>query len=171
VVSTSADALWRVLEGLWERLRFRAAVPDRAFERIVLARVVEPTSKAGALRVLAEVGAPGMSERTVFKMLTRCVGRDYRGKLAAACDRWASRGGRPAMVLYDATSLWRASDKEDGVRKPGRGNEHRPGPQVQVGLLADPGGFPLEVHLFPGEKGRGQNDIAGVGGLPEADRR
>ncbi|MDR2374606.1 MAG: hypothetical protein LBD77_11065 [Bifidobacteriaceae bacterium] len=105
VASTSADALWRVLEGAWERLGFATAVPDRAFAGIALARVVEATSKAGALRVLAEVGAPGMSERTVFRMLRRCVDRDYRGALSGACDRWVSRGGRPAMVLYDATNL------------------------------------------------------------------
>jgi transposase len=49
--------------------------------------------------------------------------------------------------------LWYTSDAEDKVRRAGRGKEHRPGPQVQVGLLVDPGGFPLEVHLFPGNKG------------------
>ncbi len=30
--------------------------------------------------------------------------------------------------------------------------ERRVDPQVQVGLLVDPGGFPLEVHLFEGNK-------------------
>ena len=30
--------------------------------------------------------------------------------------------------------------------------ERRAGPQVQVGLLVDPGGFPAEVHLFEGNK-------------------
>jgi transposase len=30
--------------------------------------------------------------------------------------------------------------------------EHRAGPQVQAGLLVDPAGFPLEVHLFEGSK-------------------
>jgi len=30
--------------------------------------------------------------------------------------------------------------------------EHRVDPQVQVGLLVDPSGFPLEIHLFEGNK-------------------
>ena len=30
--------------------------------------------------------------------------------------------------------------------------ERRVDPQVQVGLLVDPSGFPLEVHLFEGNK-------------------
>lgn len=39
------------------------------------------------------------------------------------------------------------------LRKVGMSKEHRVDPQVQVGLLVDPGGFPLEVHLFEGNKG------------------
>jgi len=34
----------------------------------------------------------------------------------------------------------------------GMSKEHRAGPQVQVGLLVDPGGFPLEVHLLEGNE-------------------
>ena len=30
--------------------------------------------------------------------------------------------------------------------------EHRVDPQIQVGLLVDPGGFPLEIHVFEGNK-------------------
>jgi transposase len=32
----------------------------------------------------------------------------------------------------------------------GRSKEHRVDPQVQVGLLVDPSGFPLDVYMFPG---------------------
>ena len=38
------------------------------------------------------------------------------------------------------------------MSKVGMSKEHRASPQVQAGLLADPGGFPLEVHLFEGNK-------------------
>jgi hypothetical protein len=43
-------------------------------------------------------------------------------------------------------------DLPDELRKVGMSKEHRVDPQVQVGLLVDPGGFPLEVHLFEGNK-------------------
>jgi transposase len=40
--------------------------------------------------------------------------------------------------------------EEDDLRKVGMSKEHRVDPQVQVGLLVDPGGFPLEMHVFEG---------------------
>lgn len=56
------------------------------------------------------------------------------------------------MVLYDVTTLHFENEDEDALRKVGMSKEHRVDPQVQVGLLVDPGGFPLEVHLFEGNK-------------------
>src|SRR5690606_14298145 len=60
--------------------------------------------------------------------------------------------GQAAMVLYDTTTLHFENDDEDDLRRVGMSKEHRVDPQVQVGLLVDPGGFPLEVHLFEGNK-------------------
>src|SRR5450830_1894739 len=44
------------------------------------------------------------------------------------------------------------AEKEDQLRRVGMSKEHRVDPQVQVGLLVDPAGFPLEIHLFEGNK-------------------
>ena len=54
------------------------------------------------------------------------------------------------MVMYDVTTLHFENEQEDELRRVGMSKEHRVDPQVQVGLLVDPGGFPLEVHLFEG---------------------
>lgn len=62
--------------------------------------------------------------------------------------------GKPAMVLYDVTTLHFENKDEDDLRKVGRSKEHRVDPQVQVGLLVDPGRFPLEVHPFGGKKAK-----------------
>jgi transposase len=43
-------------------------------------------------------------------------------------------------------------EKEDQLRRVGMSKEHRVDPQVQVGLLVDPAGFPLEIHMFEGNK-------------------
>ena len=55
-------------------------------------------------------------------------------------------------MLYDVTTLHFERGDEDELRKVGMSKEHRVDPQVQVGLLVDPAGFPLEVHLFEGNK-------------------
>jgi Transposase DDE domain len=165
VVSTSSLLLWQVLSSAYSRVGFDV-VGDEAFRAMVLARIVEPTSKADSLRVLAEVGAPAPSLRTLFRSLKRCQDSDYRDKLAKACvARSGATGGLAGLVMYDCTTLHFETGDEDadsgplddtgrpsekGLRKVGMSKEHRVDPQVQVGLLVDPAGFPLEVHLFEG---------------------
>ena len=151
VTGMRSQLLWDVLDAAYVRLGF-AAVADETFKMLVLARIVEPTSKADSLRVLGDLGVPAPSLRTVFRALARCVQRDYRGMLATACTAHSTRT-RPAaasMVLYDVTTLWFETEVEDKLRKVGMSKERRVDPQIQVGLLVDPSGFPLEVHCFEG---------------------
>jgi hypothetical protein len=92
--------------------------------------------------------------RTLFRRLARSQARDYRGQLATAA--WArptcTSGAAALVLLYDVTTLHFERDDEDELRKVGMSKERRAGPQVQAGLLVDPAGFPLEVHLFEGSK-------------------
>jgi hypothetical protein len=83
VVRTSADLLWAVLTSAYTRLGFDV-LGDDGFRAMVLARIVEPTSKVEVVRVLDEFDAPAMSLRTLFRSLARSQARDYRGQLATA---------------------------------------------------------------------------------------
>ena len=56
-MATSSLLLWRVLSDAYSHLGFDV-LGDEAFRAMVLARIVEPTSKADSLRVLGEIGAP-----------------------------------------------------------------------------------------------------------------
>lgn len=149
VVGTAAMTLWNVLGEAYTRLGFDT-VADEAFKAMTLARVIEPTSKADTVRVLTEIGAPAPGVRTLFRALARCEQRDYRGQLAVACLAHATRGGALGLILYDVTTLHFEAQDEDALRKVGMSKERRVDPQVQVGLLVDRSGFPLEVHLFEG---------------------
>jgi hypothetical protein len=153
VVGTASVLLWGVLSEAYDRLGF-GAVGDEAFKDLVLGRIIEPTSKADTLRVLEDIGVPAPSLRTVFRALARCIERDYRGTLAKACLAHSARtvAGRASLVLYDCTTLYFETENEDKLRKVGMSKERRVDPQIQVGLLVDPAGFPLEVHCFEGNK-------------------
>jgi hypothetical protein len=72
------------------------------------------------------------------------------GKLATACLAHATRSGALGLILYDVTTLHFEAENEDTLRKVGMSKERRVDPQIQVGLLVDPSGFPLEVHCFEG---------------------
>ena len=130
-----------MLAGAYQRLGF-AAVGDETFKRLVLARIIEPTSKADTIRVLGEIGVSAPGLRTIFRSLDRCVDRDYRDVISKACVSHSARGGQVTMVLYDVTTLHFEAEKEDQLRRVGMSKEHRIDPQVQVGLLVDPHGFP-----------------------------
>ena len=83
-MGTSADLLWAVLTSAYARLGFDV-LGDEAFRAMVLARIVEPTSKADIVRVLDEIGAPAVSLRTLFRSLARCAGQRLPRQLAKAC--------------------------------------------------------------------------------------
>ena len=97
VVGTSADLLWAVLTSAYTQLGFDV-LGDDGFRAMVLARIVEPTSKAEVVRVLDEIGAPAVSLRTLFRSLARSQARDYRGQLATAA--WAH------SVRTSGTAAW-----------------------------------------------------------------
>ena len=65
VETKRSGLLWDVLHGVYTRLGLRNATGgDRAFEQMVLARLVEPSSKAQVPRVLGDLGLDAVSVRT-----------------------------------------------------------------------------------------------------------
>lgn len=151
ITSKRSALMWDVLTGAYARLGFDV-IADEAFAQLVLARVVEPTSKADSVRVLAEIGVKPASLRTMFRSLRRAQERDYRGQIATACFDHAVAAGDVSLVLYDVTTLYFEAEKEDDLRKVGYSKERRVDPQIVVGLLVDRRGFPLEIGCYEGNK-------------------
>jgi len=134
VVATSSHLLWQVLTDAYAQLGLEA-LADEAFRAMVLARIVEPASKADSLRVLADLGAPASALRTLFRSLKRCRDNGYRDRIAKACTAFpATAGGLSALVMYDCTTLHFETSDEDagphGLRKVGMSKEHRVDPQA-----------------------------------------
>jgi len=117
----------------------------------VLARIIEPVSKADSLRVLAEAGLPGPSYATLKRRLPFYARQAWRQKISAACAAHA-RLGPASLVLYDVSTLYFETDEGDGFRESGYSKERRLEPQITVGLLTGADGFPLMVSAFEGNK-------------------
>jgi hypothetical protein len=152
IVSSRMGHLWEALCRAYDTLGFDdAAGDDEIFRDLVLARIIEPTSKLDALRVLEEVGVPTASYPTLYRRLPLYARRSWRARLAAACAKHAALG--PAsLVLYDVTTLYFEVDTADGFREPGFSKERRLEPQITVGLLTDATGFPLMIEAFEGNR-------------------
>ncbi len=91
VIGSQSRVLWDVLEQAYADLGFDAVGTD-AFRRLVLARVIEPASKVDTIRVLAELGIPSPSLRTIWRTLARSIQDDWR-----AVSRRPHTSMRPAV--------------------------------------------------------------------------
>lgn len=151
VQSQTSRVLIDVVRQAWQRLGFDV-VADEAFFQLVLARLVEPTSKADSVRVLTELGMRPAHRNTFTATLKRCSQRGYRDRIATACFDHAAAAGDVSLCLYDVTTLYFEAEHEDALRKVGFSKERRVDPQVVVGLLVDRHGFPLEIGCFEGNK-------------------
>lgn len=119
---------------------------------LVIARIVEPTSKADAARVLTDLGADPVSYKTIQRRLAKVQTGGYRDLIAGKCLAHAAGSGGLGLLLYDVTTLYFEAEKEDGLRKVGYSKERRVDPQIVVGLLVDRFGFPLEIACFEGNR-------------------
>ena len=153
IESKRSQLLIDVVRGSWERLGFDV-VDDQAFFQLVLARLVEPTSKLDSIRVIGELGLIPAHRNTFTNALRRCADKGYRERIAGACFQhaWSEHGGDLSLLMYDVTTLYFETDTEDDLRKVGFSKERRVDPQIVVGLLVDRTGFPLEIACFDGGK-------------------
>nr|WP_204292818.1 IS1634 family transposase [Micromonospora gifhornensis] len=180
ITSTRAGHLLDALGRGYDVLGFAAAAEqDEVFKAMVLARIIEPTSKLDSVRVLDEAGAWAPSYATIKRRLRLYAtggtasaagekaegvpvqdgaeptfdpaGGPWRARLARACAEHV-RLGPATFLLYDVTTLYFEADEGDGFREPGFSKERRLEPQITVGLLTDGSGFPLMVHAFEGNR-------------------
>ena len=147
--ATHSRLLYDVLAAVYDWLGFDA-VGDAVFRDLVIARIVEPTSKADAPRVLADLGAKTLSYRTIQRHLAKITTGKYQDVIAGRCFTHAADRGGLSLLLYDVTTLYFEAENEDDLRKVGFSKERRVDPQIVVGLLVDRTGFPLEVGCFEG---------------------
>src|SRR6476620_5707788 len=122
ITSSQMTHLWNGLCSAYRILGLEsAAMGDNVFRDLVLARIIEPTSKIDAERVLTEVGVEPASYATLKRRLPSYAQPSWRQSLAAASARRAGLG--PAtLVLFDVSTLYFETDAGDGFREPGFSN-------------------------------------------------
>jgi len=152
ITSTRMELLADALTSAYSALGFDAVTDsDAVFISLVLARIIEPTSKLDSLRVLAEAGLAPPAYATLKRRLPAYADETWRTGLASACAAHAQLGPT-SLVLYDVSTLYFETDQGDGFREPGFSKERRLEPQITIGLLTDADGFPLRVEAFEGNK-------------------
>jgi hypothetical protein len=152
IASSQMTHLWDGLYTAYRVLGFELVTKgDNVFRDLALARIIEPTSKVDAERVLSEVGVQAASYATLKRRLPSYAAPSWRQSLAAASARHA-RLGPASLVLFDVSTLYFETDAGDGFSEPGFSKERRLEPQITLGLLTGASGFPLTVEAFEGNK-------------------
>ncbi|WP_288291834.1 IS1634 family transposase [uncultured Varibaculum sp.] len=156
-LSKCSVLLWGVIRDAYRVLGFGQAIGDGTFEQLVLARIVEPSSKVDTVRILDELGVKAAHRNTFCNAAWE--GITVAELLWLVSNMSLKWGGELSLVLYDVTTLYFEVEKEDedsganqGLCKVGYSKERRIDPQIVVGLLVDRSGFPLEIGCFQGNK-------------------
>nr|AIU93812.1 hypothetical protein LRS1606.378 [Rhodococcus sp. NS1] len=110
-VRTSARLLYDVLTFVYDRLGFDI-LDDAVFQDLVIARIVEPTSKTDALRVLDDLGADPMSCKTIQRHLTQVIATVIVIGSPRRCFEFAAETGGLGLSLFDVTTLYFEAEKE-----------------------------------------------------------
>lgn len=145
-----SELLWESLNNVYCALEF-GGIGDPVFKQLVLARIIEPSSKLDTIRILGWLGLEAPSNTSIHRCLRRIIDEGYRDLVSNLCFRHAEQTAL-ALVLYDVTTLYFEVQAEDGYRKPGLSKERRLEPQITIGLLVDRTGFPLEIQSFEGNR-------------------
>lgn len=154
ITSSRMGVLWDLLALAYQRLGFEALGGQSdgdVFRRLVLARIIEPTSKLDSIRVLEEAGLDAPSYATIKRRLPTYARRDFRSQIAALNAEHVNLGPS-TLVLYDSSTLYWETHQGDGFREPGFSKERRLEPQITLGLLVDGDGFPLMIEAFEGNR-------------------
>lgn len=127
-------------------------LPDPLFRHLVLARIVYPGSKLKTVRYLEEYQGETYSIYQVYRYLDKLHSKQKERVERISFDHTLQvLGGAMSAVFYDVTTLYFEAEQEDELRKAGFSKDGKNShPQILLGLLVSPGGYPLAYDIFEG---------------------
>lgn len=102
--ATYSSVLWEALFRVYSSLGFDG-LADGTFKQLVLARIIEPASKADTIRILENLGLQAPSNAGIHRCLKRIIGHDYRSAVSERCFGHAIPHSL-TLLLYDVTTLY-----------------------------------------------------------------
>ena len=122
------------------------------YQDIALMRIIEPTSKLRTITLLQRYFNVSYAERTVYRLLPKLIKQKEDIENAAYQTACKYFGESFALVLYDVTTLYFEShEPDDELRARGFSKDDKSKqPQIVIGLLVTPQGFPLMYEVYKG---------------------
>ncbi|PIT95904.1 hypothetical protein COT94_03255 [Candidatus Falkowbacteria bacterium CG10_big_fil_rev_8_21_14_0_10_37_14] len=121
---------------------------------LVVVRLIEPSSKSQAIKLLKDDYGVVHGERTMRSHLNSLSGQKTAIETAAITYAKSGSDFDCSMVFYDVTTLYfETFESNQDVKQCGMSKEHKNNqPQIVIGLIVTPDGFPLEFKMYQGNK-------------------
>lgn len=142
------------IDKFWDNRRMRGDFeynPNAIFKLLVYLRILDPGSKAEAFKGKRTlIDRMDFSADDMYRGLSFFAG--YERDLVTWIDKEIAklRPRNTKSVYYDVTNYYFEIEQEDELRRRGVSKEHRPNPIVQMGMMLDADGIPLDYQLFEG---------------------
>ena len=120
---------------------------------LVMARIVNPSSKLAAIRFLKEMFDINYSETDMYRKLPTFS--DLKEEVEKKIITFAKKrlNFNFTIVFYDVTTLYFETFKEDteNFKKPGFSKDNKFNqPQIVIGLIVNQDGFPVSYDIYAG---------------------
>ena len=129
-------------------------IEDEFFRKLVRVRLSYPASKAATVEYLKNHFDEGIDLSKIYRYLDKLSNRQHElVQDISVCHTMELFGGILGVLFYDVTTLYFEADHEDELRRTGFSKEGRhSNPQIILGLLVSPGGYPLAYCIHEGNK-------------------
>ena len=150
-------------------LSSKATNDQEVLKNIVMARLANPTSKRGAVAMLAKDFGVKIDLHKVYRMMDY-IDQQAIERIQHCAYQMTTKltQGKVKVVLYDCTTLYFESFqpdelKQNGFSKDGKHNQ----PQVLLALMVNESGLPIGYEIFPGATFEGHTLIPALEKLKE----
>lgn len=161
---------YMLLREVISRLGFDTINKKLLFDLAVM-RIFEPSSKRRAIELLDRYFGINYTERTLYRTLPKLIVYKKAAELIAVSFAKKNLNDKLSFVLYDVTTLYFESFGLDELRKPGFSKDNKANqPQIVIGLLVNPDGFPLGYEIFEGNTFEGHTMLPVVNAFCETHK-
>ena len=134
------------------------AIEDEILKHLTIARLCQPSSKAGTVDYLKSYFDEDVELHKIYRYLDHLhnTQQEKIQQISVAHTRRVL-GGKIGLVFYDVTTLYFETDYSDDLRERGFSKDGKHAqPQVVLGLLVSRDGYPLSYSLFNGSQYEGR---------------
>lgn len=142
---------YEFLEKIYFKFNFHKFFSE-IFKDLVLARILEPASKKSSLEFLLKFLDKDHSLNALYKTITK-YDQKTKDHLEKEIVEVAKKefGFDFSFVLYDVTTLYFESFKDDQFKRAGFSKDNKSNqPQIVIGLIVSKEGFPINYQIFRG---------------------